>query len=171
MPLNLEKSTSICQGCGASIEQAGRGRRRKWCSERCRKASYGDPCVDCGARTSFGSETARVPEPRCRACSALLLRLWPREAIVAAIQEWASVHGEAPAVGDWNPYQAREVYHDDARAARYEADPLRWPSHTTVYAEFGSWNSALAAAGFVPRSAHGGSGNYRRQRRFTNAAA
>jgi biotin operon repressor len=58
-----------CHGCGAALPpQNYVGRPRKWCSERCRKGSYGDPCVDCGGRTCFGAETARVPEPRCIAC-------------------------------------------------------------------------------------------------------
>lgn len=58
-----------CAGCGARLSPPkGPGRKPKWCSERCRKASYGDPCVDCGARTSYGAEQARVPEPHCTPC-------------------------------------------------------------------------------------------------------
>ena len=29
---------STCEGCGAPIEQPHTGRRRRWCSDRCRKA-------------------------------------------------------------------------------------------------------------------------------------
>lgn len=57
-----------CHGCGAPLDLGPRGRPRKWCSGRCRKASYGDPCVDCGAKTRFGAEMKRVPEPRCIDC-------------------------------------------------------------------------------------------------------
>jgi hypothetical protein len=60
-------SKRTCPGCGAKIVGDP---RRKWCSERCRKGSYGDPCIDCGARTTFGAESARVPEPRCLSCAA-----------------------------------------------------------------------------------------------------
>lgn len=60
---------STCQGCGAPI-QVGRSRPRKWCSERCRKASYGDPCIDCGKRTTYGAQKRRVAEPRCAQCAA-----------------------------------------------------------------------------------------------------
>lgn len=56
-----------CVGCGGPLP-ADAHTNRKWCSERCRKASYGDPCVVCGARTVFGAEQARVPEPRCIGC-------------------------------------------------------------------------------------------------------
>lgn len=64
---------SACHGCGAKLPPLkAQGRPRKWCSERCRKASYGDPCVDCGASTVYGAERARVPEPRCASCRVAL---------------------------------------------------------------------------------------------------
>lgn len=59
-----------CAGCGTLLAPPTNGRGwRKWCSEKCRKASYGDPCIDCGGRTIYGAEHARVPEPRCDACN------------------------------------------------------------------------------------------------------
>lgn len=62
---------SGCKGCGAALKPSGpKDHRRKWCSERCRKRSYGDPCIDCGARTSYGAEKKRVPEPHCDSCRA-----------------------------------------------------------------------------------------------------
>lgn len=57
-----------CEGCGGAIPYAGRGRHPKWCSGRCRKRSYGDPCVECGAKTRYGAESARVPVPHCDDC-------------------------------------------------------------------------------------------------------
>lgn len=59
---------SGCAGCGSPLAPSGGNRPRKWCSERCRKGSYGDPCVGCGMRTVYGAEAARVPEPRCAPC-------------------------------------------------------------------------------------------------------
>lgn len=65
----LKPDRGSCHGCGAQLPPSKNpGNPRKWCSERCRKASYGDPCVDCGARTCYGAETARVAEPRCNDC-------------------------------------------------------------------------------------------------------
>lgn len=59
----------LCARCGETLApNKGPGRARKWCSEKCRKGSYGQPCMDCGARTSYGAESARVPEPRCDPC-------------------------------------------------------------------------------------------------------
>lgn len=61
---------SVCQGCGGPLPPSKpHGRPRKWCSGRCRKRSYGDPCVDCGAKTRYGAEMARIPEPRCVDCA------------------------------------------------------------------------------------------------------
>lgn len=68
-----ESSGSVgrtCAGCGEPLVVTNKfDRRRKWCSAKCRKGSYGDLCVDCGGRTVYGAETARVPEPRCADCS------------------------------------------------------------------------------------------------------
>ena len=160
-----------CAGCGEPLSPSGGHRARKWCSERCRKGSYGDPCVDCGARTSYGSERARIPEPRCTECARVFYRLWTREAIIRAIRDWAALHGEPPACADWSPYMARNAYHDEARARRYEAEHHLWPCHDTVFREFGSWNAGIAAAGFVPRADHGGAGNQLRRRASSSKAA
>lgn len=79
-----------------------------------------------------------------------------------AIQEWAELYGEPPAIPDWNAWQARHELGDEARAVRHEGSG--WPSHTTVYYHFGSWGAALEAAGFDARPAHGGGGNQLRRR-------
>lgn len=135
-----------CAGCHNTLG-AGHHPRRKWCSERCRKASYGQPCVDCGTRTVHGAESARVPEPRCATCSAAHRRIWTPDRILDRIKAWEAEHGTAPAVADWCPYIARP---DEQRAARFKQGG--WPSKTTVIDEFGSWNAAIAAAGLTPRS-------------------
>jgi hypothetical protein len=84
--------------------------------------------------------------------------------IVAAMQVWAEEYGEPPAVPDWAAALARDLG-DEERARRYEAMTDVWPSHSTVFREFGSWNAAVEAAGFTPRPAHGGGGNELRSRR------
>lgn len=153
-----------CKGCGAPISPTNSyDNRRKWCSERCRKRSYGDPCVDCGARTCYGAETARIPEPRCQPCSAKHRVFWTREVILARIEEWADLYGEPPAVPDWCPSHARK-YGDEPRAKRFEDANGHWPAHHIVYERFPSWNAAIAAAGYTPRAPHGGGDNVSRRR-------
>jgi hypothetical protein len=65
-----------CRGCDADL--TGTHGKRVWCSERCRKAAYGQACVDCGTRTIFGAEKARKPEPRCAACEIARRRVGPQ---------------------------------------------------------------------------------------------
>jgi hypothetical protein len=57
----------VCKGCGGELPNMHGNRR--YCSERCRKRQYGDPCVECGAKTVYGAETRRVPNPRCDPCA------------------------------------------------------------------------------------------------------
>lgn len=153
---------ATCAGCGVALVPSRRGPRRKWCSERCRKASYGDPCVDCGARTCYGAEAKRRPDPRCNPCAKAHYKRWPQEAILAAVWAWNERYGEPPAVTDWNPYEAERVA-DLQRLERFRAG--NWPTFMTVIEAFGSWNAAIEAAGCAPRSAGGGNGNSLRLRR------
>lgn len=131
---------------------------------RARKTRYAQPCMDCGVPTS-GSEGWR-DEPRCLACARAHRddKIWTQDAIVLAIQEWIAEYGDPPSVNDWGPYRARHALGDEERAARFEQADGAWPSVTTVYATFGSFNAALVAAGLNPRAAHGGGGNERRRR-------
>jgi hypothetical protein len=108
-------------------------------------------CIDCGGARSdsavrcWGCEVARrhreFPPPRCVECDRALPRTsrgrlcracylascWDRDSIAAAIAA-AATNGRAPS------------YRQFAHAAR--AAPL-----------FGTWNAAVAAAGFEPRGA------------------
>jgi transcriptional regulator with XRE-family HTH domain len=119
---------------------------------KARKNRYRGVCVDCGATTS-GSEGSRA-EPRCRPCASrrngLARRHWTRDLVLHRIREWAVLYDELPAMDDWNPYKAR-FRGDEERARRFEATHGYWPHCTTVYALFGSWNAAIAAAWFEPR--------------------
>lgn len=144
-----------CRGCSTPLPAGRGGPPRVWCSERCRKASYGDPCVGCGTRTQFGAESSRVPEPRCRACAATRRTVWTRATLLDAIRAWTVEHGSPPAMRDWKPWAARQCG-DEARAVRFETAGGRWPSTTRVINEFVRWNAAIVAAGYEPRSAHGG---------------
>lgn len=122
-----------CAGCDAEI--AG-DPRRKWCSERCRKASYGDPCIDCGARTAFGAETARVPEPRCLSCARRLSLAEKyrdqRERLAEMHQAGATYKEIADAFGWPNPnYVGKYVW--ELRQMGYEL-PYRYAGVTERHA-------------------------------------
>jgi len=88
-------------------------------------------------------------------------RLWTREAIICAIQHWADEHGGIPpASQEWNVgYMAKRG--QDAQLRKFYDGG--YPHTTTVLYEFGRWNTAIAAAGFVPRQPS--------ERRFGAAAA
>jgi hypothetical protein len=159
-----------CAGCGESLAPSRGSRSRRWCSERCRKASYGDPCVDCDAKTRFGAEAARVDEPRCHPCSVAHRTVWDRETILARFREWNALYGAPPAVPDWDLYRLRVVLHDTERVERWKAAEGHWPSFKRVFDVFGSWSNAMVAAGFEPRAAHGGGANQLRRRSMKAAA-
>lgn len=120
-----------CHGCGKYLSNS-----RKWCGEKCRKASYAPSCIDCGKKLSA------QPAKRCVSCSAtatgLARRTWPREVILDRIREWNGLHGEPPTASGWAAHRAN--------------DGQPWPSTKNVVTEFGSWNAGITAAGLEPRS-------------------
>jgi hypothetical protein len=165
---------SACHGCGTELPaQTYRGAPRKWCSDRCRKQTlYTGTCLDCGGPTGFSGRA--TPPERCRRCNGVrqgkARLVWTREKIIAAIHDWAAEYGESPAIADWMPCAAR-ADGDEARARRFEDANGRYPVHMVVIGEFGSWNAAIAAAGFEPRAAHGGGGNQLRRRKVRERTA
>lgn len=136
---------SRCHGCGAAVAPTtGRGRRRKWCSDRCRKQTlYSVPCEDCGTPLS-GSEGRGPNAPtRCTPCNVRRVQgeaLWTRASIIEAIRSWAASHGSPPVAPDWNASLARDRGKPD-RGSEY-------PAVATVQNVFGSWRAAIVAAGF-----------------------
>ena len=83
-----------CRGCGAPITQPlTRGRRREWCSDKCRKRQYDRPCVDCG--TPIDGTTPSRKAERCPACAS-------RRAHEDAAIEAAGFAPRAPHGGDGN---------------------------------------------------------------------
>jgi DNA-directed RNA polymerase specialized sigma24 family protein len=75
---------------------------------------------------------------------------WTEAAIVEALREWVARYGEVPTRVDWDRHMCRRRGHD-AKLARLDAHPESLPSPTPVLARFGSWEAALAAAGFKAR--------------------
>jgi hypothetical protein len=69
-------------------------------------------------------------------------------AILEAIVEWTRRYGDVPTMADWDPVRARRLK-QDWRIARYRQGD--WPSARSVAHHFGSFASAIAAAGLVPR--------------------
>lgn len=127
---------TVCVGCGTTIQQPPKG-RRKWCSDRCRKTTaYSAPCADCGTvcRTSD-----RLPDPaveyRCHPCASRQRRTWTREKCVEAVRAFAARNGGRPPI-------AHERMVSGDRSLPYSA------TATTL---FGGWNALLIAAGFSPR--------------------
>ena len=69
--------------------------------------------------------------------------------VLDSIGQWKALHGEQPTAADWNLAQALK---ENAawRVLRYEETQRPWPSVTAVRNHFGTWNAAIAAAGFAP---------------------
>lgn len=125
---------------------------------RVRKLKNARACLDCGKTINTDGRVTNV-QLRCVKCAAKVTgaarKVWTEDAIVAAIQEWASIYGEHPRVCDWHPTQAAYLGREPHPA--YLAEPERWPHMHTVMREFGQpggWARAVRAAGFTPR-AHG----------------
>lgn len=141
---------TTCEGCGAPISQPRSGRRRKWCSDRCRKVStYVRFCVDCGQRLNSSDGNGPNAPVRCGACNGAHERLMSRRWVLSSMREWAEMFGVPPVGSDWNPRHAERqgmVW----RAERLAATGRPWPCVTLVQQNFGSWNAAIVAAGFTP---------------------
>jgi transcriptional regulator with XRE-family HTH domain len=111
---------------------------------RGRKDTYRGVCEDCGAPTDGSNGTDAAPA-RCRECCDRVRheeRKWTPQTIVAAISRWAETHGRPPVATDWNASLARQRGRPKREAA--------YPPVGVVQQEFGSWNAAIAAAGFTP---------------------
>lgn len=80
---------STCHGCGVPITQPeGRGRPRKWCSEKCRKDTcYAGVCIDCGGPTNGLKSGYSRESVRCDHCFKTR-NLARTERILAAWNQW-----------------------------------------------------------------------------------
>jgi Homing endonuclease associated repeat len=76
-------------------------------------------------------------------------RYWDRERIIAAMTLWHRVYGKAPCANDWRP-NALTAPSNQPRLERFRSGS--WPAASVVNRHFGSWNAAIEAAGFTPRS-------------------
>lgn len=129
-------------------EYEERNRERIRAQSRARKFRYGRPCLDCGLITD-GSNGAEKAPLRCARCHTAARKVWTPEAIIMAIQTFAHRYGTHPGAEDWNTSQLRTRGMQDAIERFYRDGD--YPHSTSVQEAFGSWNAAIAAAGFAPR--------------------
>jgi transcriptional regulator with XRE-family HTH domain len=106
---------------------------------------YRGTCELCG-RPTTGGHGYDAPR-QCARCARARSRVWSRDRIVAAIRNWRDLTGEAPTVLDWSPAHADDEH---PGAARFLAEPGRWPSVAAAQAHFGSFSAAIEAAGVEP---------------------
>lgn len=117
--------------------------------ERERKARYAGVCANCGGPTQGSDGRGPKASRRCQACEWAnpSTKVWTEETVIAAIRRWEDLYGEPPGAHDWNIAISRRRGRTVA-IERYLSG--HWPPTTSVRTVFGSWNAAIAAAGFEP---------------------
>jgi hypothetical protein len=84
-------------------------------------------------------------------------RTWTPEKVIAAVRRWADEYGAPPTSTEWEigkPAKYAQAALDKAqlwheKAARFESG--EFPGNDTCRRFFGTFNAAMAAAGFEPR--------------------
>lgn len=133
-----------CHGCGAGLIKTWQGRDPKWCSERCRKASYCHQCIDCGGPCNLDGRATNA-SVRCLAC----YRRW--QSSLESRRVMSAAHTGRVF---WTHEKILDVLRRVATngrltCAEYDAAyvPGHMPSRPTINNRFGRWNNALEAAG------------------------
>jgi hypothetical protein len=116
--------------------------------QRARREGYRGTCVDCGKPTDGSNGAAKAPT-RCSACTSTHNGRWGKTGVVEAIQRFADRYGRPPSATDFNPHHALKLGHS-WRAERFYAD-ADYPYTANVLYQFGTWNTAVEAAGFATR--------------------
>lgn len=134
-----------CQGCDKPLPPPRpRGRRRKWCSDKCRReTSYGGRCVDCGARTN-GNDGPGTAAEYCSPCSNRNRTKWTRDACIEAIRRFHAEYGRVPRVQDFS------ISFRGVPGRRPPGSVGEWPQYLTLYTMFGGFPAAVRAAGLEP---------------------
>ena len=100
--------------------------------QRHRRLRYQGTCRICGGPTDGSNGRAAAPE-FCRFCFPKEHRIWTRETIIAAIQQWTEEHGQPPTPHEW--LHSRDGH----------------PGFTSIYgpnSPFLRWADAIEAAGY-----------------------
>jgi hypothetical protein len=144
----LTERPARCRTCDKPLSQPHTGRPRIYCGDRCRKLNAARRCLDCG--TIINTDGRRTnPSLLCTPCRGRYQREQSRAWILRSITDWVTLFGHPPGAPDWNPTHARRTGMA-WKADRYAQTGRKWPSTTLCQDVFGSWNDALAAAGYPP---------------------
>lgn len=137
---------------------------------RARKDRYRGTCVDCGGPTTGSEGPSKTPD-RCHSCAALMShaeRYWTADRILNSFRRFANVNGRAPTATDrmiTNPSIRAKVSPERlADAERAMANCPDLPHPYSVQREFGTWATAVKAAGLTPGPS-GGAGHRAPRRR------
>lgn len=123
---------------------------------RARKDSYGAPCPRCGKQMSGSNGLSRAPM-LCKDCTPAAAKTWTRERIIESFQEFYRSFGRAPTSTDviGRAASQRSRFSDSRIHEIDEQRGFHLPVPWAVAREFGSWPSAVRAAGFTPSSTGG----------------
>ena len=143
-------------------------------AQRCREHSLAAKrkrrgvCEKCGGETMYNGKTTNGPSKICAKCLAQQIheeRHWTRETIVRSFLRFHAETGRAPrALDSQGLYESVCLRVSGRRISELEQVQelgLVLPNLAAVYREFGTWGSALDAAG-MPRS-RGGSPTHRKR--------
>lgn len=115
---------------------------------RARKDRYSRSCPDCGDPMS-GSDGLTGGPDYCADCAPAHSRVWTRDVIIAAFQEFHREWGHAPS-SNLGTILCPSQRGSAERLAEAAQNTVRLPYHSVVKAEFGSWPAAIEAAGLSP---------------------
>lgn len=127
--MDAEIIIARCVGCNHDFEyKRAPGQRRKWCSDKCRRDSYGEPCPRCGERMNGSNGRGPNAPTLCRPCAEadreaisararkngaerreIILRMWP---LGATLREIAAACDTTPAVIGVQIRRLRAYGHD-----------------------------------------------------------
>ena len=141
-----------------------------------RRRRYQKPCPTCGKPMTGSNGHTGAPKlcARCDTTERTANRVWTHEAIIEAIKAFATQYGRPPVSTEWNPACSTKHRREADWAIKREG----WPCTPTVIRRFGSWATAIDAAGFPrphvghkPRGYVATPGASRRARTFDYAEA
>lgn len=138
-----------CDGCAGPLPpNVAPGPARRWCSDRCRRATlYGGTCAICGDATN-GSQGPAAAGALCRQCYQSATKAQTRWRLLLEAERWHALTSRWPLASDWN----RHVHRGELRELleRYHALTGPWPHPATVGKTFGSWADFHATLGHEP---------------------
>jgi hypothetical protein len=131
--------------------EPARARRKghPWRAERFEAGDWPTARMVRGQFGNFNDAVRRAGLSPRRAPTRIRPNLTGPDAIIDAIIEWTRRYGDVPSMADWDPVRARRLG-QEWRIPRYHDGD--WPSARSVAHHFGSFASAVSAAGLMPRA-------------------